>query len=162
MGVGRKQLEAGKGGAGTCTRDPKGETKREGGEGVKGPVLNTLVLGSLQDMRNSHLHRLWATTDRSEAHPLTNLEQHIQHRYWVTRNFTEGDGGNMPVRNEGKWGREGGDDQGTTCIRTTALDDPETSDASSKPGMGSLRKQSVTKIPILHLISGECLQPNWG
>ena len=31
----------------------------------------------------------------------------------------------MPVRNEGKWGREGGNDQGTTCIRTTASEDPE-------------------------------------
>ena len=75
-------------------------------------------------------------TDRSETHPLTNLEQHVQRGYQVTRNCTEGEVGNMPVRNEGKWEREGGDNQGATCIRTTASEDPEgPSDASSKLGL---------------------------
>ena len=31
----------------------------------------------------------------------------------------------MPVRNEGKWGKEGGDNQGTTRIWTAASEDPE-------------------------------------
>ena len=87
-------------------------------------MLNALVLGSPRDMRNSHLHHPKAMTDRSEAHPLTNLEWHSQCRYRVTRNFTEGEGRNMPVRNEGRRGREGGNNQGTTRIRTAASEDP--------------------------------------
>ena len=88
-------------------------------------MLNTLVLGSPQDMRYSHLHHPRVMTDGSETHPLTNLEQHGQRGYRVTRNFTEGEGGNMPVGTEGKWGRGRGDDQGATRIRTTASGDPE-------------------------------------
>ena len=52
------------------------ETKGEGRMGLKAQCLNALVLGSLQDIRNSHLHHLWATTDGLETHPLTNLEWH--------------------------------------------------------------------------------------
>ena len=84
---------------------------------MQGPVLNALVLGSLQDMRNSHPHHPRAMTDRSETHPLTNLEWHGQRRYRVTRNFTEREGRNMPVRNEGRRGREGGTTRGQLTFR---------------------------------------------
>ena len=70
-------------------------------------MLDALVLGSPRDMRNSHLHHPGVMTDRSETHPLTNLERHGQRGYRVTRNFTEGEVRNMPVRNEGRRGREG-------------------------------------------------------
>ena len=80
-------------------------------------MLDALVLGSLQDMRNSHLHHPGAMTDGSETHPLTNLERHCQRGYRVTRNFTKGEGRNMPVRNEGRRGREGGIIRGQLAFR---------------------------------------------
>ena len=64
-------------------------------------------------------------TDGSKTHPLTNLEQHVQRVGLGNQENTEGEGRTMPVRNEGKQGREGGDDQGTTRIRTAVSEDPE-------------------------------------
>ena len=98
-------------------------------------MLDALVLGSPRDMRNSHPHHPKAMTDRSETHPLTNLERHGQHGYRVTRNLTEGEGGNMPVRNEGKWGREGGMTRGQLAFGQLRQKTLKTSDASSKPGL---------------------------
>ena len=75
-------------------------------------MLDTLVLGSPWDMRNSHLHHPGVMTDGSETHPLTNLKRHGQRGYQVTRDCTEGEGRNMPVRNEGRRGGEGGTTRG--------------------------------------------------
>ena len=69
---------------------PERETKGEGEEGVKGLVFDALMLGSLWDMRNSHLHHTKVVTDGSETHPLTNLEWHVQHIYRVTRKLLKG------------------------------------------------------------------------
>ena len=55
-------------------------------------MWNALVLGLPRDMRNSHLHHPRVMTDRSETHPLTNLEQHVWHRYQVTRKLPKGRG----------------------------------------------------------------------
>ena len=98
-------------------------------------MLNALVLGSPRDMRNSHLHHPEAMTDGSETHPLTNLERHGQRGYQVTRN-TEGEGRNMPVRNEGgegagKGGRSGDNSHSDSCVGRPC----KTSDASGKPGL---------------------------
>ena len=58
-----------------------------------------------------------AMTDGSETHPLSNLERHVQHGTWVTRDFTKWEGKNMPViKKRKKGGREGGDNQGATRI----------------------------------------------
>ena len=59
---------------------------------------------------------------------------------WILgdQEITEGEGKNMPVRNEGEEGKGRGDNQGTTCIWTTASGDPEkkkTSDTSSELGL---------------------------
>ena len=74
-------------------------------------------------------------TDGSETHPLTNLERHGQRGYQVTRNFTEGEGRNMPVRNEGRRGREGGTTRGQLAFGQLHRKTLKTSDASSKPGL---------------------------
>ena len=90
--------------------------------------MDALVLGSPRDMRNSHLHHPKAMTDRSETHPLTNLERHGQRGYRVTRN-TEGEVRNMPVRDEGKWGGEGGMTRGQLAfgqLRRKTLKKPQT------------------------------------
>ena len=98
-------------------------------------MLNALVLGSPRDMRNSHPHHPKAMTDGSETHPLTNLERHGQHRYRVTRNCTKGEVRNMPVRNEGKWGGEGGMTRGQLAFGQLCQKTLKTSDASSKLGL---------------------------
>ena len=97
-------------------------------------MLDALVLGSPRDMRNSHLHHPKAMTDGSETHPLTNLERHGQRGYRVTRN-TEGEVRNMPVRDEGKWGGEGGTTRGQLAFGQLRRKTLKTSNAGSKPGL---------------------------
>ena len=98
-------------------------------------MLNALVLGSPRDMRNSHLHHPRVMADGSETHPLTNLERHGQTAYYVTRNFTEGEGGNMPVRNEGKWGGEEGMTRGQLAFGQLRRKTLKASSASSELGL---------------------------
>ena len=89
----------------------KGKLNLKGGGGVRPGVEH---FGAWLAARYEELSPAppEAITDRSETHPLTNLERHGQRRYQVTRNCTEGEGRNMPVRNAGKWGGEGGTTRG--------------------------------------------------
>ena len=54
---------------------------------------------------------------------------------WVTRNCTEGEGGNMPVRNEERQGREGGMTRGQLAFGQLHRKTLKTSDTSSKLGL---------------------------
>ena len=78
-----------------------------------------------------------AMTDGSEAYPLTNLEQHVQHGYRVTRELLKGGGGKYACdKNEGGRGKGRGGQPGGQLTLTTASEDPEEpSDASSKLGL---------------------------
>ena len=94
-------------GQGRALGTQRGKLNCKGGGGVRPSVecLGAWLAAGYEELSPAPPE---AMTDGSKTHPLTNLEWHGQRGYRVTRNFTEGEGRNMPVRNEGKWGREGG------------------------------------------------------